>query len=150
MVQFVPTGETKQKFFFNVSTPVGAGARGSNRADVLLVQFYFVLKHGVTMPGSDLYRKVKLSGICDDNLIAAIRFYQGSHADRVVQDGLVSRAQGTRFSAGSGWRMWTIVGMNFGFWTHCNPLWPRLDQHPACSSELGSVIRGALGAVPPI
>lgn len=149
MVQFVPTGDLKQKFFFNVSTPVGAGAMGSRRADIMLVQFYFVLKHNVRGKDAELYRKVKLTGICDENLIAAIRAYQASHADRLVQDGLVSRAQGSRFSAGSGWRRWTIVGMNFGFWTHCNPVWPRLDQHPYCSVELGQVVREALGAVHP-
>jgi hypothetical protein len=43
MVQFVPTGDLTHKFFFNVSTPVGAGAKGSSGADILLVQFYFVL-----------------------------------------------------------------------------------------------------------
>ena len=47
MVQFVPFGpasQLKQKFFFNVSTPVGVGAKGSSRADILLVQYYFLLK----------------------------------------------------------------------------------------------------------
>jgi hypothetical protein len=156
MVQFVPTADMRQKFFFNVSTPVGAGAKGSSRADILLVQFYFVLKQVGTLDrplsmsrqDAELYRKVKLTGICDEDLIAAIRAYQASHADRVVQDGLVSRAQGTRFSAGPGWRVWTIVGMNFGLWTSCRPVWPRLDQHPKCDGQLGQAIREALGAVP--
>lgn len=148
MVQFVPTGDPKQKFFFNVSTPVGAGAKGSSRADILLVQFYFVLKHGNGVKDGELYRKITLTGVCDDNLIAAIRAYQASHADRLVQDGLVSRAQGARFSAGSGWRLWTIVGMNIGLSAHCRPMWPRLDQHPKCGGELGQAVREALGAVP--
>jgi len=146
MVQFVPTGDLKQKFFFNISTPVGAGAKSSRRADILLVQFYFVLKHDIR--SDEAYRKIALTGVCDENLIAAIRAFQASHDDRLVQDGLVSRAQGTRFSAGSGWRLWTIVGLNFGLWTHCRPVWPRLDQHPRCNAELGGAIRDALGAIP--
>jgi hypothetical protein len=146
MVQFVPTGDLKQKFFFNVSSPVGDGAKGSSRVDILLVQFYFVLKRDISNDGA--YRKIALTGVCDDNLVAGIRAFQASHADRLVQDGLVSRAQGTRFSAGSGWRLWTIVGLNFGLWTHCRPMWPRLDQHPKCNAELGGAVRDALGAAP--
>jgi len=150
MAEFVPTGDLKQKFFFNVSTPVGAGAKGSSRADILLVQFYFVLKHDIDGKDSELYRKITLTGVCDENLIAAIRAFQASHADRLVQDSLVSRAQGTRFSAGPGWRFWTIVGMNFSLLAYGCPVWPRLDQHPKCrSGELGQAIRKAVGAVPP-
>jgi hypothetical protein len=148
VVQFVPTGDLKQKFFFNVSTPVGAGAKGSGRADILLVQFYFVLKQNTGGKDADLYRKISLTGVCDENLIAAIRAFQESHADRLVPDGLVSRAQGTRFGAGPGWRLWTIVGMNFGLLAQCSPVWPRLDQHPSCNAELGRAIREAVGAVP--
>jgi hypothetical protein len=148
MVQFVSTGDLKQKFFFNVSTPVGAGAKASSRADILLVQFYFVLTQKNGGRGGQSHPSISLTGVCDANLIAAIRAFQGSHADRLVQDGLVSRALGTRFSAGPGWRLWTIVGLNFGLWAHCRPVWPRLDQHPSCNAELGGAIREALGAVP--
>jgi hypothetical protein len=143
MVQFVPAGSLRQKFIFNVSTPVGVGARGSSRDDILLVQFYFLLKD----KDSDLYRKIKLTGICDEDLIAAIRTFQASRPDKLVQDGLVSRAQGKGFGAGSEWRVWTIVGMNFGFWTQCLTLWPRIDRHPKCNSgELRQAICQALGA----
>jgi hypothetical protein len=148
MVEFVPTGDLKQKFFFNVSTPVGAGAKGSSRADILLVQYYFVLRQGWPAQDPEAYRKVRLTGVCDDDLIAAIRAYQASHADRLVQDGLVSRAQGARFSAGPGWRYWSIIGMNFTFWTYLRPLWPRIDRSPKCNGELGQVIRDLLGAAP--
>jgi hypothetical protein len=145
MVEFVPTGDPKQKFIFNVSTPVGAGAKGSSRADILLVQFHFAILHPRDLEDAKLYRKISLTGVCDENLIAAIRALQRSHADRLVQDGLVSRAQGVRFSAGPAWRYWTIVGMNFAFLGLCS-LWPRLDQDPKCSQELGRAIREALGA----
>ena len=148
MVQFVSTGDPKQKFFFNVSTPVGAGAKGSGRADILLVQFYFVLSRESGAKGGDSYARIGLTGVCDENLIAAIRAFQGSHADRLVQDGLVSRAQGARFGGGPGWRYWTIVGMNFGLLARCSPVWPRLDKHPSCNGELGHAIREAVGAVP--
>ena len=84
MVEFVPTGDLKQKFFFNVSTPVGAGARGSSRADILLVQYYFVLRQGPRSEDPESYQKVKLTGVCDDNLIAAIRAYQASPRGGVV------------------------------------------------------------------
>jgi hypothetical protein len=93
-----------------------------------------------------LYRRISLTGVCDENLIAAIRAFQRTHADRLAQDGLVSRAQGLRFSAGPAWHYWTIVGMNFGFSGLCS-LWSRLDQHPGCSQELGRVIREALGVL---
>ncbi|HUL09835.1 MAG TPA: hypothetical protein VLV76_26120 [Candidatus Acidoferrum sp.] len=147
MVEFVPTGDRKQKFIFNVSTPVGAGAKGSSRADILLVQFYFVL-HSNGVANADLYRKVSLTGVCDEALIAAIRAYQKFNAGQLVQDGLVSRAQGMRFNSGPGRPYWTIVGMNFGFLSYCSAVWPRLDQHPKCVGELGQVIREAVGAVP--
>jgi hypothetical protein len=49
-----------------------------------------------------------------------------------------------RFSAGPAWHYWTIVGMNFDISALC-ALWPRLDQHPLCSKELGRTIRDALG-----
>jgi len=150
VVQFVPTSDLKQKFFFNVSTPVGAGAKGSNRADILLVQFFFVLRQDFVDGNRDLYRKISMTGICDEDLIAAIRAYQASHADRLTQDGLVSRAQGARISGGPAWRTWTIVGMNFGFWAQCYSLWPRLDKHPKCNAELGRIVRETLGAVPPV
>lgn len=150
MVEFVPTGDLKQKFFFNVSTPVGAGAKGSSRADILLVQYYFVLRRGSPAGDPEAYQKVKLTGVCDDALIAAIRAYQASHADRLVQDGLVSRAQGARFSAGAGWRYWSIIGMNFTFWIYLRSLWPRIDRFPKCNGELGQVIRDALGASPSV
>ena len=141
MVDFVPAGSLRQKFFFNVSTPVGAGARGSRPADILLVQFYFVLKS----QEAELYRKIRLTGACDDDLVAAIRAFQASHPDRLLQDGLVSRAQGAGFGAGS---VWTIVGMNFGMWAVCQTIWPRIDKHPKCSSgDLRQAIQQALGAV---
>jgi hypothetical protein len=92
MVQFVPTGDLKHKFFFNVSTPVGAGAKGSNSADILLVQFYFMVRQPRDRKDAELYRRISLTGVCDENLIAAIRAFQRSHADRLTQDGLVSRA----------------------------------------------------------
>ena len=144
MVEFVPTGDPKQKFIFNVSTPVGAGARGSSRADILLVQFYFAIMSPRDLEDAKLYRKIKLTGVCDENLIAAIRAFQRSHPDRLAQDGLVSRAHGARFSAGATWRYWTIVGMNFAYLGLCS-LWPRLDQDSRCSQELGRIIRDALG-----
>src|SRR4029434_555581 len=104
------------------------------RADILLVQFYFVIRHPRDLEEAKLYRKISLTGVCDENLIAAIRAFQRSHADRLVQDGLVSRAQGTGFNAGAAWRYWTIVGMNFAFSGLCS-LWPRLDKDPRCSPE---------------
>jgi hypothetical protein len=147
MVQFVPCEHLKFKLFFNVSTPVGAGAKGSRRADILLVQFYFVLHHHADGPTGEAYRKVKLTGVCDGDLIAAIRAFQASHSDKLVVDGLVSRARGTHFGSDQGTNVWTIVRMGGGFWAYCLPLWPRIDRHPQCSGELGQAIREALGAV---
>src|SRR6185312_4689246 len=92
MVEFVPTGDPKQKFIFNVSTPVGAGAKGSSRADILLVQFHFAILLPRDIEDAKLYRKISLTGVCDENLIAAIRAFQRSHADRLVQDGLAGMA----------------------------------------------------------
>src|SRR5262245_4970266 len=130
MVDFVSAGNLRQKFFFNVNTPVGAGAKGSSPADILLVQFHFVLKG----QDAEAYKKIRLTGVCDDDLVAAIRAFQASHPDRLVQDGLVSRAHGKGFGAGSDWRLWTIVGINIGLWAVCQTLWPRIDKHPKCSS----------------
>jgi hypothetical protein len=146
MVAFVPSGHSKLKFFFNVSTPVGAGAKGSSRIDILLVQFCFVLLHHRGGAAGDAYRKVKQSGVCDDDLIAAIRAYQADKANMLVVDGLVSRARGTHFGPGPGPSLWTIVRMGGTLSIHTRPVWPRLDQHPKCSSELGQAVREALGA----
>jgi hypothetical protein len=142
MVHLVAARNIRSKLFFNIDTPVGLGARGSARDDVLLVQFYFVLKQGAADKETEIYKSIRQTGVCDENLIEAIRTYQGTVPEKLVQDGLVSRAQGTHFDGG----VWTIVGMNFGICVYCLPMWPRIDMHPKCDRELGRAIRDAVGA----
>jgi len=142
MVHLVAAPGMKCKLFFNIDSPVGAGALRSAPADVMLVQFYFVLKQRSADDETDIYKSIRQTGVCDDNLIKAIRAYQGTHPDKLVQDGLVSRARGTHFDGG----VWTIVGLNTGIWAYSRRMWPRIDNHPNCNQELGRAIREALGA----
>jgi hypothetical protein len=142
MVHLVAAPSMKFKLFFNIDTPVGAGAIRSAPADVMLVQFYFVLKQGTAGGETEIYKSISQTGVCDDNLIKAIRAYQGTRPDRFVQDGLVSRAHGIHFDGG----VWTICGLSAGIWAYCERFWPRIDNHPKCDPQLGRAIKEALGA----
>ncbi len=122
MARVYLTGNTTQKLLYTVDQAVGAGG-GNRRDDVLLVQLFLRVQ---TEPGGSEApyqppgrRPLAIDGVCGDDTLAYIRFYQEEARRRFPQaaapDGRVDPMRSGTIFASITHKEYMIASLNVGY-----------------------------------